>query len=136
MLSTCKANGVPGETGWPPLLRLGWRKSGYRMGNGARNVLCSDRRDERQTAAVLLANQAATYRNNNAEPPTSRRQQQRAWADALYRRRMSSRKHSVSVTQQILALANLLPAPSRRCLCWRREGIRAHVAAHLETESV
>jgi hypothetical protein len=30
MLPTCKANGVPGETGWLPLLRLGWRKSGYR----------------------------------------------------------------------------------------------------------
>lgn len=57
MLPTCKANGVPGETGWPPLLRLGWRKSGNRRGNGARDVLVATGETNGTKAAVILANQ-------------------------------------------------------------------------------
>ena len=70
MLPMCKASCVPETHGGPPLLQLGWRNGGYRMGNGARHGLGATGETNGTKAAVILANPIrATYRTTTPSPP-------------------------------------------------------------------
>ena len=114
-----------GRNGVAAAASVGWRKGGYRMGNGARHMLVATGGTNGTKPAVILANQCGGYLSQQQR--RARRIETTATASLGGRALptwVSSRQHSVSVTQQILALANLLPAPARRSRGWEKYGPR------------
>ena len=96
------------------VFKLSRRNGGYRMGTAPDTRLSEPEMNNTKAALILANPMPGRYRRNDDER-RARRIETTSTASLGEYLRASFRKHPVSVTQQILALANLVPAPTRGC---------------------
>jgi hypothetical protein len=116
MLPSVQSKLCAGDTWWAAAASVGLEEPGYRMGNGTRHGLGATGETNGTKAAVTLANPTrATIEQQRRARRIETTSTASLGGRALTTSGLSFRRHPVSVTQQILALANLLPAPARGC---------------------